>query len=173
MKFTNATLSIKGQINSKQLKRDMVLACKSGIGTAKLTDIAERIAGSSTITDTIWEKAREEKRNARNVNGRIVTARNNITDILQLTANAVGATLSATKHALETNHDVLVERKFDIKAFSLELDNVLTQYAKDGVRTSHSNNKWYFHKHIKLDFEELVANLHEQAVHYYKKLEGK
>ena len=180
MKFTIATLSIKGQIDSKQFKRDITLACKDGIGNAKLTDIADRIAGSGhrnaigvIVNEKIWEQARDDKRKARSANGRIITARANITNVLQFTANAVGATLSATKHALETNHAVQVERKFLLEANAIELDGVLLQCAKDGVKTSCSNNKWYKHKHIKLDFATLVTNLHEQAAHYYKVVEGK
>ena len=176
MQFTKATNNIKFHINSKPFRRDVEFACKLGHGTAKLADIAQRIAGgnahalkSNVVTNEHWEKAREERGKARYINGRITTAREHVADVIELTANAVGASLSATKHALETNHDIQVERRFTIDTNAAELDSVLAQLAKDGVRISHSNGRFYKHKHIYLEFGVLVANLHEQATSYYAK----
>ncbi len=176
MNFTNATLSIKGQINSKRFNRDMVLACKTGIGTAKLADIAQRIADGYTITEEVWEKAREEKRKARSANFRIRYARVHVTNVIRATGNAVGATLSATKHALETDHDLLVERRFKLDAHDLVdvgTAKWIAAHRKAGVKVTLDRGQWYKHKRINMDFEELVANLHEQASYYYKKMEGK
>ncbi len=173
MKFTLGTRSISHHVKSKLFKRDIDFACKQGIGPGTVTDIASRIAGSGTITNDHWEKAREERRSARSANFRIRYARVHVTNILQATANAVGGTLSATKHALETNHAMLVERKFALELHDRNLEDVLVQYAKDKVKITQSSGKYYQHKHVSLDFQELVANLHEQVNAYYSKSVGK
>ena len=172
MKFSNDTKSIGGFADHKTFRRDLAMACKKVGEVGKLTDYADNIPQgiAGVITAKMWETAREQRNNARYNKRRIVSARDNIRHVLELVAAATGGTVSVIKHALETRHEPMIMRMFEIKGSAI-LDEV--QQLKDaGITVSHRNSKWYQHKPVKLDFYVLRATLHEQCNSFYQTRKG-
>ena len=171
MKFTDKTKNIKFIVTNKVMKRDLDTVSKVCIPVGNLTFAAERIMrdrGVSVATPKIWEDAREMRNRARGINGRIIRARTAVATIMELAANAIGSNISAVKHALETNHDIRVERGFKM-ADGEATEAAIYKLNKEGVRVSFSNGTHYKHKSVMLDIHELVANVDEQASSYYKR----
>ena len=168
MKFTKDTGSIGGFAEHSTFRRDLRDACSLCNDIGKLTNYADDIAKSATVTDKMWETAREQRNKVRNRNRRIINARDNVRHVLELVAATTGGTVSQIKHALETRHEPMIMRKFEVKGG----DEELMQLENNGVTTSRSNGKWYQHKPVKLDFEVLRATLHEQCGSFYGKKGG-
>ena len=174
MKFTDKTKAIPAlaSITSGKFKRDVGLACQKCDALPNMAKLADAEANGKIVTNSMWERAREMRGKQRGHNTRVIEARENVRNVLELVATAVGTSLSIVKHALETGHEPIVMRRFEVKGSATEVHDQLTEAKNNGVTTSQTSGKWYIHKGVKIDFAVLATTLYEQSRAFYINKEG-